>query len=58
MFQALGLKRVSGGVTAFERLPAFNTSSDLITAFMICFNGHKSPLLWGPNEWSFFSQRS
>ena len=21
---------------------------------MICFNGHKSEVLWGPREWGFF----
>ena len=54
MFQALGLQRVIARVEAFQPLPAFERKFDLITAFMICFNGHKSPALWGPKEWSFF----
>jgi hypothetical protein len=27
---------------------------DLITAFAICFNHHKSPGLWGAAEWTYF----
>lgn len=54
MFQALGLQRVISRVEAFQPLPTFDRKFDLITAFMICFNGHKSPALWGPQEWSFF----
>lgn len=54
MFRALGLERVVARVEAFQPLPAFDRKFDLITAFMICFNGHKSPALWGPKEWSFF----
>jgi len=54
MFHALGLQRVISRVEAFRTLPAFDRKFDLITAFMICFNGHKSPALWGPKEWAFF----
>jgi len=54
MFRALGLQRVISRVEAFRPLPAFDHKFDLITAFMICFNGHKSPALWGPKEWAFF----
>jgi len=54
MIRALGVKRVLWRVNAFELLPAFEHKFDLITAFMICFNGHKSPALWGPKEWAFF----
>jgi len=54
MFRALGLQRVISRVEAFRPLPAFDHKFDLITAFMICFNGHKSPALWGPREWAFF----
>jgi len=54
MFRLLGLKRVLWRIEAFQPLPAFERKFDLITAFMICFNGHKSPALWGPREWSFF----
>ncbi len=54
MFRALGLQRVISRVEAFQPLPTFERKFDLITAFMICFNGHKSPALWGPKEWAFF----
>ena len=54
MFSALGLQRIIARVEAFQALPAFDRKFDLITAFMICFNGHKSPALWGAKEWSFF----
>jgi len=55
MFHALGLNRVISRVKAFQPLPPFDRRKfDLITAFMICFNGHKSPALWGPKEWAFF----
>ena len=54
MFRALGLQRVISRVEAFRPLPAFDRKFDLITAFMICFNGHKSPRLWRREEWSFF----
>lgn len=54
MFRALGLQRVIWRVEAFQPLPAFDRRFDLITAFLICFNGHKRPVLWGPKEWSFF----
>lgn len=27
---------------------------DLITAFMICFNSHATPDVWGVSEWEFF----
>lgn len=54
MFAALGLRRVIARVAAFQPLPAFDRKFDLVTAFMICFNGHKSAALWGPKEWTFF----
>ncbi len=54
MFRVLGLQRVIARIEPFQPLPAFDCKFDLITAFMICFNGHKRPALWGPKEWSFF----
>ncbi|MDB2682723.1 class I SAM-dependent methyltransferase [Alphaproteobacteria bacterium] len=35
-------------------LPDFKAKFDLVTAFQICFNGHKSDGLWGVDEWRFF----
>ncbi len=54
MTAMLGVPRVIWRVNAFEPLPKFEHDFDLITAYMICFNGHKSPALWGPKEWQFF----
>ncbi len=54
MFHALALERVIRRVEAFEPLPDFGRKFDLITAFMICFNGHKGRKLWKPAEWEFF----
>lgn len=54
MTEMLGIPRVIWRVKSYEKLPAFGHRFDLITAFMICFHGHKSPALWGPDEWTFF----
>lgn len=54
MMRALGIPRVIWRVEAFQPLPDLGRRFDLITAFMICFNGHKSPALWGMPEWKFF----
>ncbi|MGI9087825.1 MAG: class I SAM-dependent methyltransferase [Chthoniobacterales bacterium] len=54
MTRLLGLKRIIWRVEAFQPLPDLGARFDLITAFMICFNGHKSDALWGPREWDFF----
>ena len=54
MARLLGLERVLWRIEAFARLPDLGQKFDLITAFMICFNNHKQPGLWGPREWEFF----
>ncbi len=54
LMQMLGLRRVVWRVQPFVPLPDLGERFDLITAFMICFNGHKSPNLWGVKEWEFF----
>ena len=54
MIMMLGLSRVIWQIRPFARLPNLQRKFDLITAFMICFNGHKSPNLWGAEEWKFF----
>ena len=50
----LGVRRVVQQIEAFRPLPNFGQKFDLITAFMICFNNHKMPGLWGVREWEFF----
>jgi hypothetical protein len=50
----LGVRRVVQQIEAFRPLPDFGQKFDVITAFMICFNNHKMPGLWGVPEWGFF----
>ena len=50
----LGVRRVVQRIEAFRPLPNFDQKFDVITAFMICFNDHKMPGLWGIREWEFF----
>jgi SAM-dependent methyltransferase len=50
----LGVRRVIQRIRAFHPLPDLGGKFDLITAFMICFNSHRRPNLWGVAEWSFF----
>ena len=52
--QLLGVRRVVQQIQAFRPLPNFGQKFDVITAFMICFNNHKMPGLWGVREWEFF----
>jgi SAM-dependent methyltransferase len=50
----LGVRRIVQQIQAFRPLPNFDQKFDVITAFMICFNDHKMPSLWGVPEWEFF----
>jgi SAM-dependent methyltransferase len=50
----LDVRRVVQRIQAFRPLPNFGQKFDVITAFMICFNNHKMPELWGVPEWEFF----
>src|SRR6266568_3014784 len=52
--QLLGVRRVVWRIHPLTPLPNFGERFDLITAFMICFNNHKQPNLWGVPEWEFF----
>ena len=52
--QMLGVERVIWRVQPFVPLPDLGDKFDLVTAFMICFNNHKMPDLWGMPEWEFF----
>ena len=56
IFRQLGLARVEARIEARQPLPEpllADGKFDLITAFSIAFNGHKSDHLWGPAEWDF-----
>jgi len=50
----LGVRRVVQRIERFRPLPNLGQKFDVITAFMICFNNHKMPELWGVPEWKFF----
>jgi len=50
----LGVRRVVERIDAFRPLPDLDRKFDLITAFLVCFNNHKMPNLWGVAEWEFF----
>ncbi|MDC0222866.1 hypothetical protein OAK29_01970 [Gammaproteobacteria bacterium] len=54
--EAFDLKRYEEAIHAFKRIDLNGSSNkfDLVTAFMICFNNHKSPDLWNIDEWQFF----
>lgn len=41
-------------IERFVPLPLLQQQYDLITAFLICFNRHDKPDLWGVPEWRFF----
>jgi SAM-dependent methyltransferase len=54
IFAQLGLERVVWRIEAREPLPESLLAGgkfDLVTAFSIAFNGHKSAHVWGPAEW-------
>ncbi len=56
IFTQLGLERVVWRIEAREPLPEpllAGGKFDLVTAFSIAFNGHKSAQVWGPAEWDF-----
>lgn len=54
--QALGIERIVHEIRGKQPLPALPAKFDLITAFMICFDGHKgkSESLWGVEQWQYF----
>ncbi len=54
MVALLGVTRLIWKIAPFVPLPDFGKRFDLITAHMICFNGHKTPGLWRIAEWEFF----
>jgi hypothetical protein len=54
MVAALGIERRVHRIVAGQSLPDLGGPFDVVTAFQVCFNGHKSPQLWGPAEWRAF----
>ena len=41
-------------VNPYERLPDVGAKFNLVTAFLVCFNNHDTPDVWGTKEWAFF----
>jgi cyclopropane fatty-acyl-phospholipid synthase-like methyltransferase len=54
MIEMLGVNRPAYSITPFEPIPDQGRRFDLVTAFLICFNNHNKPGLWGVPEWEFF----
>ena len=52
--QLLGVPRLIARIERYKPLPKFDGRFDVITAYMICFNDHKTDHIWGPAEWDFF----
>ena len=52
--ELFGVPRVIWRIEPFVRLPDLGRKFDLMTAHMICFNGHNSDAVWGVAEWEFF----
>ncbi len=50
----LGIPRLIARIEPFQPLPYYGKQFDLITAHLICFNGHKSKHLWEVPEWEYF----
>ena len=54
LIELLQIPRTIARIEAFQPLPKFDRKFDIITAYLICFNNHKSDKLWGPPEWDYF----
>ncbi len=54
MTRLFEVPRVICQIEPFVALPDLGRRFDLVTAHMICFNGHNTEWLWGPAEWGFF----
>ena len=53
MIALLGIPRTGFRIESHKNLPVLDKRFDVITAHQICFNGHKTEDLWGPDEWDF-----
>src|SRR6478609_5173687 len=51
--ELLGIPCVAHTVEAMKPLPDLGAPFDVVTSYMIVFNGHHSDNLWGPAEWQF-----
>ena len=53
MIALFGIPRTGFRIESHKNLPVLGKRFDVITAHQICFNGHKTEDLWGPDEWDF-----
>lgn len=53
MIALFGIPRTGFRIEPCKNLPILGKRFDVITAHQICFNGHKTERLWGPDEWDF-----
>jgi SAM-dependent methyltransferase len=54
MIALFGISRTGFRIESRKNLPVLDKRFDVITAHQICFNGHKTENLWGPDEWDYF----
>lgn len=54
LIETLKLDRRDYEIKNLTPVPPFDIKFDVITGFMVCFNGHHSPNLWTSKEWDFF----
>jgi SAM-dependent methyltransferase len=47
-------ERIMRGVVPTLRPLEVEGTFDIITAFSVCFNNHKTDQTWGPREWAYF----
>lgn len=53
IIDTLNIPRDTRSIEKFKPL-LIKHQYDMITAFMICFNSHKTPQIWLESEWSYF----
>ncbi|MEQ8664785.1 MAG: class I SAM-dependent methyltransferase [Rhodospirillales bacterium] len=53
-FEVLGLEKIHFSIAPGQPLLKLSARYDLVAAFQICFNGHGTQNLWGPDEWRYF----
>lgn len=53
MIALWGVPRTGFRVEPYKPLPALGKRFDVVTAHQICFNGHKTEHMWGPDEWDY-----
>lgn len=54
LVELLEVPRRDYEIKNFEPVAPFDIKFDMITGFMVCFNGHRTDKLWKSAEWEFF----